>query len=120
MKKLIATALIAVAALFSNSCDFDINVSVEANAELIDAGFNVIYSSPAARFGPYSHYYLTDLELEDIFLHLIKGIDANFTSAVLYLNYYDNVTGQSVRSEEYGVLYSSKTGRYEFDKITYL
>jgi hypothetical protein len=117
MKKFLIALSLVTAFLFATGCDIDVNLTAVAKAELIDANSGTITPTQTMSFGPYTHYSLTDAELEAIFLTLIKGNGTRFTSASLFIDYQDNITGQLQRSEEYGVLY--EYGHYSFVLMTY-
>lgn len=117
MKKFLIALSIIAAFLFTTGCSGDVSLTVLAKADLIDANSGIITPTKTMSFGPYRHYALADYELEAIFVTLIKGNSASFTSASLYLDFQDEYTGQMVRSEEYGVLYEG--GHYSFVLMTY-
>ena len=102
--------------LFTSGCG-DANIVVFGRAELITPGMEIVQTE-TLNFGPYSNYTLSNHEIEEIFNTLIKGNRVEFTSASLFLEYTDFITGQSLRSEEYGVVPESN-GRYSFVLMTY-
>lgn len=105
MKKLILALSLAAAMLFSTtSCDIDINVTVNAYAELMDLGSDVVVPTETLSFGPFSHTYLSEGEVETIFRTLIKNSTKNFTTADLFLQYVDNIVGTELKVEHYGVI----------------
>ena len=112
---LIALSLIG-ALLMANGCG-DANIVVFGRAELITPGLEIV-STETLNFGPYSNHTLSNYELDDIFKTLIKGNRTEFTSASLFLEYSDFITGQSLRSEEYGVV-PEGNGRYSYVLMTY-
>lgn len=118
MKRFLIALSLITAFLFTTGCGGDVNMTVIANAELINANTGDITPTQKITFGPYTHYSLTDRELEQIFVELIKGNRMEFSSASLYLEFLDNITNQHLRSEEYGVL-PEGNGRYSFVLMTY-
>ena len=118
MKKFLIALSMAAALLIMGACDYDVNVTVIAKADLINASTGDIVQTQTLTFGPYTHYSLTDAELENIFVKLVKGNNMDFTSASLFLDYLDNITNQHLRSEEYGVL-PQGGGHYSFVLMTY-
>ena len=92
------------------------SVSVEASAELIYDNGDCIRIDPIYYEG-FHHKFLTDEELEMIFIDLTKNPSLNFTSAILYLSVYDAVNGGLLRNESYGVVYNTHTGHYDFASL---
>lgn len=117
MKKILLALTLLAAFLLPTSCDFDTNITVAARAELITPSMDIV-PTQTLTFGPYTHYTLSNYEIEDIFKTLIKGSSTDFTSASLYLEYMDNITGQPLRNEEYGVV-PEGNGHYSFVLMTY-
>lgn len=114
MKKLILALSLAAAMLFSTtSCDIDINVTVNAYAELMDLGSDVVVPTETLSFGPFSHTYLSEGEVETIFRTLIKNSTKNFTTADLFLQYVDNIVQTELKMEHYGVVVQGD-GRFEY------
>jgi hypothetical protein len=114
MKKLILAISLVAAVLFSTtSCDIDVNVTVNAYAELMDLGSDVPVPTQTLSFGPFTHTYLSEPEVESIFLTLIKNSSKNFTAADLFLQYVDNIVGTELKMEHYGVVVQGD-GRFEF------
>ena len=117
MKKFLIALSLITAFLFTTGCGGDVNVTIVARAELITPSMEIVPTQTLS-FGPYTHYSLADYELEDIFKTLIKGNRTDFTSASLYLEYMDDISGRALRSEEYGVV-PEGNGRYSFVLMTY-
>ena len=92
------------------------SVSVEASAELIYDNGDCIRIDPIYYEG-FHHKYLTDDDLEEIFVNLAKNASPDFTSAVLYLAVYDAISGRLFRNETYGVVYNTNTGHYDFASL---
>ena len=109
MKRVLALLSLVCALFVTSACHFDVNLSVDADATL--------FYPDAVTVGP-AHYegfhHLTDYDLEDIFIDLTKHVQDNFTSAVLHLAIYDEISGKYLRDEDYAVVYDSRTGHYAF------
>lgn len=119
MKKLLLALSLAAAMLFSTtSCDIDVNITVSAYAELIDTGLEITPTQTFS-FGPFSHYYLSEAEINDIFIVLIKSTNKDFTTADLFLQYTDNITRRELKIEHYGVVVDGTTGRYVYELMDY-
>lgn len=117
MKKLLLAISILTAVLFSaTSCDIDTNITVTAYAELNIIGEDVPMNTQTLSFGPFTHVYLSDSEIDSIFRTLIKNYNKNFQTAFLYLRYTDNITGAEMKIEEYGVVVEGD-GRFAYDLI---
>ena len=116
MKKLLIALSLITTFLFTTGCG-DANIVVFAHADLITPGMEIV-KTETLNYGPYSSYTLSNHEIEEIFNSLIKGTRVEFTSASLYLDYTDLITGQPLRSEEYGVV-PEANGRYSFVLMTY-
>ena len=52
--------------------------------------------------------------MKRIFVDLTKHVSLDFTSAVLHLEIYDQVSGKRLRDEDYGVVYNGHTGHFDF------
>jgi hypothetical protein len=116
MKRFLIALSLITALLFTTGCG-DTNIVVFAHADLITPGMDIVQTE-TLNFGPYSNYTLSNHEIEEIFNTLIKGTRVEFTSASLFLEYHDVITGQPLRSEEYGVVLEAN-GRYSFVLMTY-
>lgn len=104
MKKLLLAFSLSAALLFSaTSCDIDVNITVSARAELIDGNTGTITAIPPVSFGPYSHTYLSEAEIAEIFAYLVRGYTAPYVVADLYLVYKDNILGTQ-KEEHYTVI----------------
>lgn len=113
MKRLLlAISAGIVALLCATSCDIDINVTVNAYAELMDLGSDVPVPTETLSFGPFTHYSLSEGEVDSIFRTLIKNSSKNFTAADLFLQYVDNIAGRELKTEHYGVVVQ---GNGQFD-----
>ena len=112
--KRVLVLLALVAALFvAGACTYDTNISVDASAKLL-----YIHKSPvsiaASTFSGFHRNSLSDDDLEYIFRNLIEREDPSFESAFLYLEVYDEISDQYLRSEEYGVTFESSTNHFVF------
>ena len=113
MKRALALLSLVCALCIASACHYDINVSVEADAEMTYANGNVIRIDPVLYEG-YHHKRLTDYDLEELFIDLTKNVSPDFTTAVLHLRLYDEIGGKYVGEDTYGVVYNSRTGHYDF------
>ena len=113
MKRVLALLTLVCTLFAVSACHFDVNLSVEADATLTYANGDVIRIDPVLYEG-FHHKHLTDYDLEDIFIDLTKHVKDNFTSAVLHLAIYDEISGKYLRDENYAVVYDSRTGHYAF------
>ena len=113
MKRVLALLSLVCALFATSACHFDVNLSVRADATLTYANGDLIRIDPVLYEG-FHHKHLTDYDLEDIFIDLTKNIPDNFTSAVLHLAIYDEISGKYLRDENYSVVYDTRTGHYAF------
>ncbi len=90
-----------------------IRLSVCASAELLYPNGDII-NVPPVIYGGYHVAYLSDTDLEDIFLDLTRHVARDFRTATMYLEIYDDFSGKHLRDEQYGVIYNSQTGHYDF------
>ena len=111
MKRVLALLSLVCALFAVSACHFDVNLSVDADATLFYP--DAVTVGPAHYEG-FHHKNLTDYDLEDIFIDLTKHVQDNFTSAVLHLAIYDEISGKYLRDEDYAVVYDSRTGHYAF------
>ena len=116
MKRILALLSLVCALFVTGACHYDVNLSVQADAELL------YLNGPSVRVGPslfegIHHRNLTDNDLEDIFLELTRNVSPEFTSAFLHLEIYDEISGKPLRDETYGVVYDNRTGHYDFAEI---
>ena len=91
----------------------EVSISVEASADLLYDNGDSVRIDPVLYEG-FHHKHLTDYDLEDIFIDLTKNTPDNFTSAVLHLAIYDEISGKLLQNESYGVVYDPRTGHYNF------
>ena len=47
-------------------------------------------------------------------MDLTRNASPDFTTAVLHLEVYDEISGKRLRDENYGVVYNSISGHYDF------
>ena len=115
--KRVLTLLSLVCTLFvASACHFDVNLSVDADATLIYPDSAMIPVGPAHYEG-FHRKHLTDYDLEDIFIDLTRNVSDSFTTAVLHLAVYDEISGKHLRDETYGVVYNAHTGHYDFAEL---
>ena len=113
MKRVLALISLVCALCIASACHYDVNLSVEADAEL------TFMSGEPVRVGPvlyegFHKKHLTDSDLEDIFIDLTKNVSPDFTTAILHLRLYDEIGGKYIGDDTYGVVYNSHTGHYDF------
>jgi hypothetical protein len=113
MKRVLALLSLVCALALASACHSDVNLSVDASAELTYANGDVIRIDPVLYEG-FHHSRLTDNDLEDIFIDLTKHASLDFMTAVLHLEIYDVFSGKHLRDETYGVVYNAHTGHYDF------
>ena len=112
--KRVLTLLSLVCALFlASACHYDVNLSVEADAELTYANGDVIRIDPVL-FEGIHHNKLTDNDLESIFIDLTKHASPGFMTAILHLVLYDEIGGKYLGEDTYGVVFNAHTGHYDF------
>ena len=113
MKRLLALLSLLCVLAFASACHYDVNLSVQARAELSSANGDIIRIDPVL-FEGFHHNKLTDTDLETIFVSLIKHASPDFSTAVMRLEIYDEISGKPLRDEVYGVLFNSRSGHYDF------
>ena len=118
--KRILVLLSLVAALFAlDACHYDINLSVEAWAELTYDNGKPVNIDPVFYEG-FHRRTLSDSDLERIFIDMTQHVDdPNFRTAALHLNVYDEINGEYLRTEDYGVVYNNQSGHYDFADLNY-
>ena len=116
MKRVLALLSLMCALFVVSACHYDVSLSVDADATLTYANGDVIRIDPVS-FEGFHHKYLTDNDLEDIFIDLTKNVSDSFTTAVLHLAIYDLISGKPLRDESYGVVYNTHTGHYDFAEL---
>ena len=119
MKRVLALLSVVCALFLLSACHYDVNLSVEASAELTYDNGDLIRIDPVL-FEGFHQKHLTDYDLEDIFLGLTRNVNPDFRTAILHLALYDEIGNKFLREEHYGVVYNSRTGHYDFaDMDTY-
>ena len=113
MNRVLALLSLVCALFVTSACHFDVNLSVDADATLFYPDASVIPVGPA-HFENFHRKSLSDYDLEDIFINLTKHVDDTFTSAVMHLAIYDEISGKQLRDEDYSVVYDTRTGHYAF------
>ena len=116
MKRVLALLSLVCALFAVSACHFDVNLSVDADATLYYPDSDVVSVGPAHYEG-FHHKHLSDYDLEDIFIDLTKHVSDNFTTAVMHLAIYDEISGKPLRDETYGVVYDNRSGHYDFAEI---
>ncbi len=116
MKRILVILSLIVALFAASSCTYETDLSVTASADLYYDNGDVIHVDPVT-YGGYHVTYLSDADVEDIFLDLTQHVIRDFRSATVYLEIYDDISGRFLRNETYGFIYNSRTGYYDFDEI---
>ena len=113
MKRVLALLALACALLAVSACHLNVDISVDASAELSYDNGNYIRIDPVT-YGGFHRNLLTDSDLEQIFTDLTRNVSLDFRTAVLNLAVYDEISGKHLRDECYGVVYDSRTGHFDF------
>lgn len=113
MKRVLLLLSLVCALVLAGACHYDVNLSVEADAEIAYANGDLIRIDPVLYEG-FHHKHLTDNDLEEIFVDLTKHVSPDFSTAVLHLSLYDEIGGKFIGEETYGVVYNAHTGHYDF------
>ena len=113
MKRLLALLSLVCVLAFASACHYETNISADASAELSYANGDLIRIDPVT-YGGFHHSRFTDNDLENIFVDLTRHVSPDFTTAVLHLEVYDEVSGKRLRDENYGVVFNSISGHYDF------
>ena len=116
MKRVLVIISLIAALFVASSCTYETDLSVTASADLYYDDLEVVPVGPYSYEG-YHMTYLSDADLEDIFLDLTKHHKHDFRSARMYLEIYDAFSGKFLRNETYGVIYNSRTGYYDFAEM---
>ena len=116
MKRVLALLSLVCALFVASACHFDVNLSVDADATLIYPASAMIPVGPAHYEG-FHHKHLTENDLEAIFIDLTRNVSDSFITAVLHLTVYDEISGKYLRDEDYGVVYSARSGHYDFTEL---
>jgi len=113
MKRVLALLALVCAFLAFSACSYDIELAVDASADLNYANGDLIHIETVT-FEGFHRRSLSDNDLEEIFIDLTQNVSGDFTTAILYLSLFDDISGEHLRDETYGVVYNSRTGRYDF------
>ena len=113
MKRVLALLSLVCALFLASACHYDVNLSVEASAELTYDNGDLIRIDPVF-FEGFHQRHLSDYDLEDIFFGLTRNVNPDFRTAILHLALYDEIGGKFLREENYGVVYNSRSGHYDF------
>jgi hypothetical protein len=116
MKRVLVLLSLVAALFIAGGCTYDTDLSVTASAELYYDNGDIVNVAPVTYRG-YHMTYLSDVDLEDIFLDLTQHVKSDFRTATLYLEIYDDISGRFLRNETYGVIYNTRTGYYDFAEI---
>lgn len=116
MKRVLALLALVAALLCVSACNYDVNLSVTARAQLYYDNLDVIDIAPVT-YDNFHSNRLTDTDLENIFIDLTQHVIHDFRTAYLYLDIYDEIGGKHLRSETYAVVYNSNSGHYDFAEV---
>lgn len=116
MRRVLTLLTLVLALLTVSACHFDVNLSIDASAEISYNNGDLIRIDPVS-FEGFHHNILTDSELEQIFIDLTRNVNPDFQTAVLHLAVFDAFSGSYLRDEDYAVVYSSYTGHYDFAEL---
>ena len=114
MKRVLAILSLVCALFVAAACHYDISLSVDASADLSYFGKSVPTHIAPSTYTGFHRNSLSDDDLEWIFTNLIKEADPDFQTAIMHLDIYDEIGGGFLRSENYGVVFNSHTGHYDF------
>ena len=117
MKRVLTLLALVLALLTVSACHFDVNLSIDASAEITYNNGDHVRIDPVT-FEGFHHNTLTDSELEQIFVDLTRNVNPDFMTAVLHLAIFDSFSGSHLRDEDYGVVYNSHTGHYDFADLS--
>ena len=114
MKRVLALLSLVCALALASACHSDVNLSVDASADLMIIGADILHI-PTTNYTGFHRISLSDEDLEWIFTDLIKQTDNhNFQTAKLYLSIFDEISNKHLRDEVYSVVYNSLNGHYDF------
>ena len=113
MKRVLALLALVCTLLAVSACHYDISLSVDASARVTYEDLTFVDISPST-FTGFHTKNLTDEDLEWIFVNLTKNVKPNFSTGILHLAIFDEITGSALREEDYAVVYSNVTGHYDF------
>jgi len=113
MKRVLTFLAILLALVAVSACNYDVNLSVDASAELTYSNGDLVRVAPVT-FESIHRKNLSDSDLENIFIELTRNVNPDFSTAILYLEIFDEISGKHLRDETYGVVYNVHTGHYDF------
>ena len=116
MKRVLTLLAVVFGFLAVSACDYDLDISVDASAELTYYNGDDIRIAPVTYEGFHSSW-LSNSDLERIFVDLTRNVNPDFATAYLDLDIFNDITGTPIRSESYGVVYNSYSGHYEFAEL---
>jgi hypothetical protein len=102
MKRVLVILSLIAALFIAGSCTYETNLSVTASAALYYDNGDIVNVAPVTFEGIHSRY-LTEYDLEDIFLDLTQHVIRDFRTARMYLEIYDDISGKHLRDEIYNV-----------------
>ena len=102
MKRVLVILSLIAALFIAGSCTYETNLSVTASADLYYDNGDIVNVAPVTFKGIHSRY-LTDYDLEDIFLDLTQHVIRDFRTARMYLKINDDISGKHLRDEIYNV-----------------
>ncbi len=114
MKRVLVLLSLVAALFIAGGCTYDTDLSVTASAELYYDNGDIVNVAPVTFEGIHSRY-LTDYDLEDIFVDLTQHVSKDFRTARMFLEIYDDISGKHLRDESYSIVVSSG-GRLDFAK----
>ena len=115
--KRVLVILSLIAALFvASSCTYETDLYVYASAELYYDNGDIISIDPV-KYEGYHMTYLSDRDLEDIFIDLTQHVNFNgFRTGILNVEIFDRFSDRHLRDEAYGFVYNSN-GYFDISEI---
>ena len=114
MKRVLVLLSLVAALFIAGGCTYDTDLSVTASAELYYDNGDIVNVAPVT-FEGFHTRYLTDYDLEDIFVDLTQHVSHEFRTARMFLEIYDDISGKHLRDESYSIAVSA-SGRLDFAK----
>lgn len=115
MKRILLFLALVVALVAVASCEKTSVIRVEASASLIYPDATVIQvSSQSFHFASRT---MSDSDLEYMFTSLIRNANQNFSSGTLDIMIFDEVTGDRIGVDSFGVVYNAHDGHYDFARL---
>ena len=119
MKRVLAFLALVAVLFLAGSCNYEVNLSVEASAELYYDIEPLPVSIPWTLVDRTFHSeHFSDSDLEYIFASVTKGAIGDYRTAVLNLKVSDKVSGKFLRNESYGVIING-SGGFDFADLSY-